>query len=166
MSEREQRIKEKLEHSGIFDFPSFYAFAHSWFRDAGFGVDEEKYIEKSLGDSREIDIEWLCWKEVTDYFKFEYKVRFEIKRLTEVEVEIDGQKKTMNKGKLKIELVGILIMDRESKWDTSPFSRFSRDLYNRYIIPTRVWDMKQEVSDGARNFKEDLKAFLALTGRR
>lgn len=166
MAEKEQIIKEKVEHSGVFDFPSFYSYAHTWFKEEYFGVDEEKYAEKTDGSKRDIDIEWKAAKDVTDYFKFEYKIKFEIRGLTDVEVEIDGKKKTMNKGKVTVEITGTLIMDRDSKWDTSPFSRFMRDVYNKYIIPSRVDEMKNKVSKNAVEFKEELKAFLDLTARR
>ena len=166
MAEREQIIKEKVEHDGLLDFGSFYSFAHSWFKEGSFGVDEEKYSEKTTGTSRDIDIEWKATRDVTDYFKFEFKIKFEVRGLTDVEVEIDGQKKAMNKGKVSVEITGVLILDRESKWDNSPFSRFMRDVYNKYIIPSRVEDMKDEVRRGTKDFKDELKAFLDLAGRR
>lgn len=166
MAEKEQVVKEKIEYQGILDFPSFYQFAHYWLKDEGYGVDEDKYAEKSSGDSRDIDIEWKATKYLSDYFKIEFKIKFEIRGLTEVEVEIDGKKKAMNKGKVTLEITGTLIMDPDSKWDTSPFSRFSRDLYNKYIIPSRVYDAKGRVNDKLQDFKEELKSFLDLVGRR
>ena len=54
--------------------------------------------------------------------------------LTDVEVEIDGKKKKMNKGKAGLEIKGILTRDPDSKWDTSAFYSFIRDIYNKYII--------------------------------
>jgi hypothetical protein len=166
MAEKDQVIQEKLEHTGLMDFKSLYSFAHSWFRDEDFGVDEEKYAEKTSGTSRDIDVEWKATKDFSDYFRFEYKIKFEIKGLTDVEAEIDGKKKTMNKGMLTIKVTGILVMDKDSKWDNTPFSRFSRDVYNKYIIPSRVSDMKGMVSGKAKDFKEAIKAFLEMAGRR
>lgn len=166
MAEREQVLKEKLEQSGIFDFPSFYSFAHSWFKEEGYGVDEEKYAEKTDGAKRDITVEWKAYRRLTDYFRVEHKIKFDISGLTDVEVEVDGQKKTMNKGKVVAEITSTLVMDPQSKWDTSPFNRFMRDLYNKYIIPSRVDASKDKASDDGKKFKEELKAFLDLTGRR
>ncbi len=133
MAEKEQVVKEKVEHNGLLDFSSLYSFAHSWLKEENFGVDEEKYAEKTSGNSRDIDIEWKAMKDFSDYFIFEYKIKFEVKNLIDVEVEIDGKKKTMNKGKITIEITGVLVKDKDSKWDSSPFSRFSRDVYNKYL---------------------------------
>ena len=86
--------------------------------------------------------------------------------MTEVEAEIDGEKKKMNKGKASIELKGILIKDYDGKWETSAFSKFMRDVYNKYVIPSRVHSMAGKVDGDVKKFKEELKAFLELTGRR
>jgi len=166
MAEKELTIKEKVEYTGLFDFPALYSFSHSWFKEAEYGVNEEKYIEKIKENKKNIDIEWKATKDVSDYFKFEHKIRFEISRLVEVEVEIDGKKKKINQGKLRLEISGTLIRDKDSKWDSSPFSRFMRDVYNKFIIPSRVNEVKKEISNDVRNFKEEIKAFLELTGRR
>jgi hypothetical protein len=150
----------------LFKFSDFYSFAHAWFKGELIGVDEEKYAEKVSGNKREISIEWKGTKELSDYFKTEYKIKFEIKDLVEVEVEIDGTKEKMNQGKIEVEIKGVLVRDHKSKWDTSAFSRFMRDVYNKYVIPSRVEDMKSIVSNNVRNFKEQLKMFLNLSGKR
>ncbi|MBU1104071.1 MAG: hypothetical protein KJ600_05955 [Nanoarchaeota archaeon] len=166
MAEKEQIVKEKVEHNGLFDFASFYSFAHQWFKEGGFGVTEEKYAEKTSGSSRDIDIEWKAMKDVSDYFKFEFKIKFEVKGLSDVEVEIDGEKKAMNKGKVSVDITGVLILDKDGKWETSPFSRFMRDVYNKYVVPARVAGMREEVSGNAQSFKEEIKAFLDMVGKR
>ncbi len=167
MSEKEQVMKEKVEHSGIFNFAGFYSFAYSWFRDEQYdGVDEEKYAEKVSGNSRDIDIEWKAFKSMSDYFKIEQKLVFQIRDLTDVEVEIDGKKKKMNKGNISVEIKTTLVRDPESKWDRMPTLRFMRDVYNKYVIPGRVTSMKEKARENTAKFKEELKAYLELTGRR
>jgi hypothetical protein len=166
MAEKDLVIKEKLEHSGLFDFPSFYAFAHNWFKEAGYGVTEDRYSEKTDGNSRNINIEWKATKNFSDYFKAEHAISFRISGLVDVEAEIDNVKKKMNKGSVTVDMKGALIRDPQSKWEASVFSRFWRDVYNKYIIPSRVEHIKGEVDSQIKNFKEELKAYLELTGRR
>ncbi len=166
MVEKDLVIKEKVESSGLLDFKGFYSYAHSWFKDEGFGVTEEKYSEKFSGNSKDIDIEWRAIKELSEYFKVEIFSKWEIKDLVDVEVEIDGKTKKMNKGKILLEIKGSVIRDPESKWDASPLLRFSRDFYNKYIIPNRVNDIKEKVILDIKKLKEELKAFLDLTGKR
>ena len=166
MAERDLLLKEKFDHTGIFDFGAFYSFAHSWFKEEGYSVDEDKYSEKVSGNSRDIIIEWTIVKRLSDYFKIEHKVRFMIEKLTDVEVEINGTKKKMNKGKVEMEIKANLVSDPESKWDKTPFYRFIRDIYSKYIIPSRIDSLKNKTTDDARKFKEELKYYLELIGRR
>ena len=166
MAEKEQVIKEKVEHSGYFDFKGFYSFAHSWLKEENYGVEEEKYSETVSGDSRNIVFEWKATKTLSDYFKNELKMRFEVKELKDVEVEVDGKKKKMNKGKLTVEVKGNLIRDPGSKWDITPWYRFLRDVYNKYIIASRVEGSSDRIAGDVIKFKEEIKAYLELSGRR
>src|SRR3989338_466352 len=166
MAEKEQIIREKVDHSGVFDFKGFYNYAHSWFKEENYGVVEDKYSEKVSGNNRDIKIEWSTTKKLSDYFKFEIKVEFEISWMSDVEVEIEGQRKAMNKGKVSVEIKGSLVKDPDSKWDSTPIWRFLRDIYNKYVIPGRIENMENILEGDVRDFKEELKAFLELSGRR
>lgn len=166
MAEKEEVIKEKVEHSGIFNFSEFYSFAHRWLKEEDYGVAEEKYTEKVSGNARDIYFEWKASKQLSDYFKIEIKMKFDISDLVDVEVEIDGKKKKMHKGKVGLEIKGTLVRDPDSKWDTSPFYRFLRDVYNKYLVPKRVENISMKVQSDVKDFKEELKAFLELLGRR
>jgi len=166
MADKELILKEKVEHTGLFDFVGFYQFANAWFREEDYGVSEERYTEKVKGNAKDMRIEWNATKEFSDYFKIQQSINFNIKDMSEVEVEINGTKKTMNKGNIEIEIKGFLIKDYESKWETSPGYRFLRDVYNKYIIPARVKSMKDRVEDEVQEFKDEMKAFLDVPGLR
>ena len=166
MAEKEEVIKEKLDYAGLFDFQSFYSFSHAWFKDEGYGVTEEKYSEKVSGNKKDITVEWKITKEISDYFKLDYKVKFIVENLTDVEVEINGSKEKMNKGKITAELTGNIIKDPKSKWDKSAFSRFMRDFYNKFVIPSRITEVEGIIGGDIKNFKEELKTFLELMGKR
>lgn len=166
MAERDMLLKEKVDSTGIFDFKGFYGFAHNWFKEKGYGVDEEKYSEKVSGNARDITIEWKATKKLSDYFKIEHKIEFRIEKMTDVEVEIDGVQKQMNKGKVEMTIKANLVQDPDSKWDKTPTYRFFRDLYSKFVIPTRVDDLRGLVIGDAQGFKEQLKAFLDLQGKR
>jgi hypothetical protein len=166
MADKELIVREEVEHSGLFDFKSLYSFSHAWFADEKYGVDETRYSEKVSGDSRNLLIQWMASKILSDYFKYEIQIDFEVKNLTEVEVDINGSRKKMNKGSVKISIKGALVKDHESKWETSTTNRFLRDVYNKFIIPSRVNDMRIKVSTDVKAFKDEVKSFLDLIGKR
>jgi hypothetical protein len=165
MTEKDQLIKEKLDHTGIFDFKGFYAFAYKWLRDENYGVLEEKYSEKVSGNARDISIEWKAVKKISDYFKIEIGVKFEVSGLTDVEVETDGKKKKTNKGKVAIEIKGTMVRDPDSRWEETPTWRFMRDLYNKYIVPSRVDNLSDKIFADVQGYKTQLKSYLDLLGR-
>ncbi|MDO8508237.1 MAG: hypothetical protein Q7S27_00980 [Nanoarchaeota archaeon] len=166
MPEREEIIKEKVDISGIFDFKTVYGFAYNWLKDEGYGVVEEKYSEKVSGNSRDILIKWAFGKQLSDYFKIDGEVEMEIKGLTDVEVEINGDRKKMNKGKIGVEIKALMIMDPDGKWDKNAFYKFIRELYNKYVIPSRVESVRNTIKKDVVELKEQIKALLELTGKR
>lgn len=166
MADKENVIREKVEHSGIFNFSAFYSFAHAWFRQENYFVSETRYSEKNSGTKKDLTIEWIVAKDLSDYFKTEMKIKYIITDLTDVEVEIDGKKINTNKGKVEVEITANIIRDPKSKWDVSAFTRFARDFYDRFIIPSNVLRIKMLIADDAKKFKEELKTFLELSGRR
>ena len=166
MSEKEQVLRERLRHDGLFDFRGTYSFAHDWLKDEKrYGVVEERYNEKVSGNARDLMIEWRAMRKLSDYIKIEIFIRIEITGMTEVEVEIDGEKKKMNKGRVELDIRGALIKDPDSKWDKAPFTRFMRDVYNKYVIPGRIFEMEMRVKNDVIKFKDEVKAFLELSAR-
>lgn len=166
MSDKEQILKEKLSHSGIFNFSEFYKYAHDWLEDEGYGVLEDKYSEKIAGNTRNIYIRWVALKTFSDYFRIEIEMKFYIDNLSDVEIEVDEEKKRSNKGVLTIEFKGSLIKDPASRWDVTPFYQFMRNVYNKYIIPARVESMEEKTMADVKILKDELKSFLELSGKR
>jgi len=164
MAEKDLILSEKVEHTGLIDFKGMYSYAHNWLKNNQYGVDEIEYKEKIDGNKKNISIKWEATKIVSDYFKIKHEIRFNIQNMTDVEIEIDGKKKQINKGFLEMPIKGILITDAQGKWEISPLYRFWRDIYNKYIIPSRIDRMKDKVFDELRDFKESIKAFLDHTG--
>ncbi|MDO8564231.1 MAG: hypothetical protein Q7R87_04435 [Nanoarchaeota archaeon] len=166
MAEKDILIREKAEYTGVFDYSEAYSYFFEWFKDDKYLVVEEKHNEKIKPDGKEIIIEWKARRELTDYFLLQIDVKFEVKRMVDVEVEIEGKKKKMNKGFFKVELKGILVRDPKSIWETTPLYKFLRDVYNKYIIAGRVDQMEDRVKEDTIAFKEAFKSFLDFSGKR
>ena len=65
-----------------------------------------------------------------------------------------------------MEVKSFLVSDWESKWDKTPAWRFWREIYNKYIIPSRVDELEGKVVSDGQGFKEDLKAYLDIYGKK
>lgn len=167
MAQKDMLLREKLEHSGIFSFSGAYKFAHNWLsNEEDYGVVEEKYSEKVSGNSKDITVEWVAAKRMGDYFKVEIKIEISAEGLVEVEVESDGQKKKMQKGKIKFDFKGALIKDPSSKWEGKPFDLVLRGIYNKFVVPQTIESMEGKVVGDVQSLKDELKAYLELEAKR
>ena len=167
MAEKDVIIKEKLKYTGYGDFKDIYNYTFDWLKGELYSITEDQYVEKVKGSSKEIEIAWKAAKKLTDYFKIELDIKWRILGMEDVEVEIDGKKKKMNKfAEIKIEIKGNLIKDYTSQWNKSAATKFFKEVYNKYVIPARTEKMKEQVEDEVKNFKEEIKALLELTGKR
>lgn len=166
MADKELIVSEKLEQEGLFSFPSTYKFAHSWLKDKNYLVNEKKYTEKVSGEKKDIKVEWEVSKKISDYFNYEMNIKFETFGMSEVEVEIDGTTKKMNQGRMVIEFKGTLVKDPKGEWNSTPFYRFLRDTYNKYIVPKRIDDMEGKIFKDVTDLKEEIKALQDITGKR
>ncbi|MEK6883534.1 MAG: hypothetical protein AABY22_28155, partial [Nanoarchaeota archaeon] len=139
MPEKDLIFESKIKYVGIFSFKEFYKFCYDWLVDeSGLKVIEKKYEEKIIGDAKNIESEWEGTKKVSDYFKFEVIVKFKLVNVSEVEVTQGGAKVKANKGEVGISVKAHLIKDYDGKWEVSPFKKFLRGTYEKYIIPSRV----------------------------
>lgn len=167
MSEQSKLISTKVKSKGIFNFKEAYSTLYDWLVDEGYSIEEKTYKEAiGPGGTREIEIEWKATKEVSDYFQFVIKLNWNILGMTDIDVQIDGKKQKMNKGLFEIKIATVLEKDYESRWEGSPFMKFIRTVYDRYLIPSRVEEYEGKLISEADELIAQTKAFLSLQGKR
>lgn len=167
MAEKDKVFTSKVKYNGIFDFADFYKFCYQWLKEEmELSLSENKYAEKLSGDSKNIDIEWVGTREVTDYFKFEAKVKFRILGLTNVEITQNGRKKKINSGSVEIEVTGTLIRDYKGRFEKTGFQKFLRAIYEKAVIPSRIKEFQDKVFGECDEFLAQAKAYLDLEGKK
>ncbi len=167
MVEKETIFSSKIKSSGIFNFSSFYQFCYDWLKtETNLNLSEDKYTEKLSGDSKNIEIEWTGFRKVTDYFKFEIKVRFRILGLTNVEINQDGRKIKTNKGDVEMTVKGTLIRDWQGKFEVNAIKKFLRSIYEKWVITARIEEYEGKLIVDCDEFLSQAKAYLDLEGKR
>jgi hypothetical protein len=168
MAEKDKIYSSKIKYNGIFSFSDFYKFCFNFLKEeGGFGnLVEEKYSEKLSGTSKDIDIEWSGSRDLTDYFKAEIKVVFKIIKLTEVEINDNGVKIKTNNGSVELSIKGTLVRDPKGNFEKSPFLKFLRGRYEKFVIPERVKEFQDKISGDCDEFLSQAKAFLDLEGKK
>ncbi len=169
MVEKEKIFSSKLKHKGIFSFPDFYKFCYDWLKEET-GLDiisEDKYTEKIEGDSKKIEIEWTGTKKVTDYFKFEIKVKpMKVDKLKDVEIKQGNTKIKTNTGTVEVKVFGTLIRDYQGKFERTAFGKFLRSIYEKWVIPARIEQFEEKLAGECDEFLSQVKAWLDLEGRK
>lgn len=167
MVEKDTILKEKVWYVGICNIKDIYNYAYEWLKDEDYFIIEDKYKETAKGDSKDMEIMWKCNKKITDYFRINIEIFWKILGMIDVEVEIDGKKKKMNKvAELTATIKGVLEKDYTSDWGATGFHKFLKEAYNKYIIPSRTEEMEVKTAEIVQDLAEEIKAMLEFTGKR
>lgn len=156
----------KVVHAGIFDFKDVYRFLYEWLASYEYTVIEKKYSEKVKAEGKELGIEWLCLRKISDYFRFRIKVSLRVIGMVSVEVMRAGVKTTRDKGEIEIKIGSYLERDYEHKWEVNPFLKFLRGLYDKYVIVNRIEHYEDTLAAEIDEIIAQTKAYLALEGKR
>jgi hypothetical protein len=166
MAEKETIFSSKIKWKGIFSFKDLYEFTYNWLREeTELDLAEKKYKEKIAGDSKNIEIEWQGTRKLTDYFRMDVKVTFNIIALTKIEINQDGRKIKTNKGEVEISVKGTMVRDYEGKFEVSPTKKVWRGIYEKFIIPARIEEYEGKIIKECDTFLQQTKALLDLEGR-
>jgi hypothetical protein len=167
MAEKDKIFSSKIKYNGIVDFAAFYKFCYDWLKEeTGLSVSESKYAEKLSGDSKNITVDWTGTREMSDYFKFEAKISFNVAGLTPVEITQDGKKIKTNKGSIEIGISGTLVKDPKGKFEKSGFQKMLRGIYEKMVISDRIEQMQGKVASDCDEFLSQAKAYLDLEGKK
>lgn len=167
MPEKDKIFSNKIKYRGIFSFKDFYNFCYDWLiNETGLLISEDKYKEKLVGDSKNIEIEWAGKREVTDYFKFECEVSFKVIGLANTEITQNGKKVKTNTGEIEITVKGILVKDYKGKFEKTGFQKFLRGVYEKTVIPSRIEEFQKKIIEDCGDFLAQAKAYLDLEGKR
>jgi len=167
MAEKDQIFSSKIKYVGKHSFKDFYRFCYDWLtEETELTVAERKYTEKLKGDSKDIDVEWVGERKVTDYFKFQVKIKFRILGLREIEITQKGVKIRTNEGSVEVTFTGTLVRDYEGKFETTAHKKFLRSIYEKWVIPSRIEQFEDKLISECDEFLSQAKAYLDLEGKR
>ncbi|MDZ4226649.1 MAG: hypothetical protein U1B79_00905 [Candidatus Pacearchaeota archaeon] len=167
MPEKETIFSSKIKYTGVFSFKDFYKFCYDWVKDeTGLGLGEDKYTEKIEGTTKKIEVEWSGNKPLTDYFRFDAKVKIKTDNLKEVEINQGGAKVKTNQGSVEVEMKSDLVRDYAGKFETTAFKKFLRGIYEKWVISSAIGEYQGKIAGASDVFLSQAKAYLDLEGRK
>ena len=164
MVEKDIIYSSSVKYDGIFSFSDFYEFCHNWVMSEVEPdvFNEKSYSEKIDGNKKVVELEWEFEKKLTDYFKYQIKVKMKATIKREVEIEENGRKIQTNKGDIKIGVKGALIQDYEKQFEGTAFLKMWRSIYEKWIMQSRVAEFEGKTIGDSEEFLQQARAFLDL----
>ncbi len=167
MPEKDTIFSSKIKFLGIFSFKDFYIFCNDWLTgETELFMSETKYKEKIEGDSKKINVEWKGIKKLTDYFRFDIKIEFQLLKLKEVEIQEGNAKIKTNKGSVELKVKGILVRDYDGKFEKTASKKFLRGIYEKWVIPSRIEEFEEKIITECDEFLNQAKAYLDIEGKK
>ena len=157
----------QIRFNGIFDWEGLYKMMHDWLVDRYYYVNELPYKHKvPTVAGYEQEIKWRGWRKVNEWMKYEIRVYFHILDMNDVEVVLDGKKKTLVKGRMFIQLQGFVEIDYTGRRAKTAFGQFLNEFYAKYVIKktmeTRWWE---ELNYSLLKLQKVIRQYLDMSAK-
>lgn len=151
-----------LSYEGLFSATELYMMIDCFFRDHMYDKRETQNMEKVGPHGKYIELELQPYRKMSDYVRFVVRIRLKMFNVTEVEIEKDGHKVKLNKGKIDIVFDGFLETDYEGRWESKPSYVFIRTVFDKFIYKIYTEKFEGQLTEDVNTIYNQLKAFLNL----
>jgi hypothetical protein len=151
-----------ISFEGLFNLKDLFRTIIRWFNEHGYDMFENKNYEEVYEDGKKIIFELIPYKKVSDYYKLEIRVFAVFESLKETEVELNGVKQRLLKGRANFTFDAILVTDYEGRWETKPTYYFYRALIDKFIYRSYTDRYEAQLVKDAREVQEEIKAYLNM----
>lgn len=133
-----------LRYEGPFDFDGMYAAIIDWAKNYGYLWLETVYKHKVPSPKgAELEFLWEMTKNVTEYIS--YKITFTVHTwdTTEVEITVDGKKKTLTNSRIHLLIEGKIETDWQKRFSGNKFAQKLGGWYEKLMgknIEAIYWD--------------------------
>ena len=151
-----------LSYEGLFSATEFYMMIDRFFRDHMYDKRETQNLEKVEPQGKYIELELQPYRKMSDYIRFVIRMRLRMFNVTEVEIEKDGHKVKLNKGRVNMVFDGFLETDYEGRWEGKPSYVFIRTVFDKFIYKMYTQKFEAQLTEDVNTLYNQLKAFLNL----
>ncbi|MEA3378443.1 MAG: hypothetical protein U9Q69_02270 [Nanoarchaeota archaeon] len=153
----------KIKAAGSFDFQELYQELQRWVTYNGYTWQETKYrIVENPGGSKQVEIKWICPKEIDDYITFTIKMDLQVFH-SDIEANVDGVKKKLNKGSYEFRLGAKYEKDWDV-WENRMFGNIMKLIYEKILIRKRIEAFEDMLFAEVHELFNEIKAYMKLYG--
>ncbi len=163
--ERKARIyvqgKEKsyrsIFHKGIYDLSNIISISNSYLKQLKYDITDKKHEEKTKSSGREVKLDWIAEKKVSEYVKY----IIELTILVKDQIDILFGKKKLQKGRMEVLIKAYMDKNYKATFKDSKLSEALRRIYDKFIAKKTLDDyedaLKDESNELARLVKEQFE---------
>lgn len=137
----------RLKKKGTFDLNKLYKEMRDWFSENDYDFQEKENAKKETDKGQQIIIKWEADRKIDEYAQFKIKVNFLMEEIEEVRKD----NKKLNEGTVEIKFWADVILDYTNKWEKKPFGKFLFNMYNNYVIKSKIENVYEEKLDRELN---------------
>lgn len=150
--------KYQINHHSYIDVVGLTKGFAKWFDSMGYDFWETGLSEKDLGTGGYLEVDWVGERKITEYFKFNIKIKFWVRDLRKVTLE-NGEETYYGRAQFIIDTN--LQKDYQERYSLfSKWENFLRIFYERYIIKEEINDYFGQLSGESADFADMIKEYL------
>lgn len=146
----------------VFNVKETYKHAKEWLEFWRYDVVEKKYKHKEAASGREIEIDWICTREIDEYTQFMLDIRWLCLMIKDVKVQVGNKKITMQHGEINVFISAYLVLDWQNKWEESAVMKFLRSFFEKYLYQGHIQSLKEQLWKEGWAFYNEMKAYLNM----
>lgn len=153
---------KSLSYEGVFNLRELYRLIDKWFRDHGYEKQEIKNWEDVSQNEKQIILEIVPYKKVSDYARLDVRIFMIFSKLTEIDLDKDGIKFKMNKGRAEFYFDAYVVTDYENKWETRPVFYFIKNVFDKWVYRVYTNTYDGEVIRDATEIENEIRSYLNM----
>jgi len=152
----------KIKQKSVFNLDELYKLMFRWFELYGYDMQELEYRDSIEGNGKHLEIKWRAKKQIDDYLQFVIVTNFLVLGFESIEIDRDGAKVKTDKGEVEINISASLEKDWQDKWAETGYAKVIREIYDKYIIKSRIESLEGELYEEVYKLIDEVKSFLNL----
>jgi hypothetical protein len=152
------------EYEGPFDIQEIRTLFNNWSKEHHYAKDERDTKELVKEGGKDIHLIFRLQKWVSNKFLAFMNIMMDFTNVTDIEVEKDGKKIWLQKGKVKIVINGFLASSGEKdRWEAKAHWYFLRELIDKFVYKIDRGKYSGILISDAGDITQKLKALMSTT---
>lgn len=153
---------KSLSYEGVFNLRELYRSIDKWFKDHGYDKQEIKNWEDVSEHEKQVIIEIIPYKKVSDYARIDIRIFMIFSKMSEIEIEKEGFKLKMHKGRAEFYFDAYVVTDYENKWETRPIFYFMKNFFDKFVYKVYTSSYDGEAIRDCSEVENEIRSYLNM----